>query len=213
MNVTGKLLGSVVCAAAFALIANQASANLITNPGFETGDLTGWLALGLSGSSTITVEGTDNGPSAAGTHDAFENNQAEALGLTLQQTTANGSATAGTVYYSYDLKLGTAAVGGVFFVEIFAQNSVGAVIGGSGLLGNYTPANWTTYSGSFVAPANTDHLTIQFEANTGAAAGSVSSMHVDNVDLHQAVVPEPATLSLVGLGLLGVLMARRSRKS
>jgi hypothetical protein len=117
-------------------------------------------------------------------------NQAMALGLTLKQSTPPGSAIAGTVFYSFDLKLGQAANGGVFFVEIFAEQVGGGVIGGSGLLGNYTPAGWTTFQGSFVAPANTDFLTIQFMANTGAVGGSVSSMHVDNVDLHQApVVP------------------------
>jgi hypothetical protein len=59
------------------------------------------------------------------------------------------------------------------------------VIGNAGLLGNFAPAAWTTYSGSFTAPANTDHLTIQFEAPTGAVIGSVSSMLVDNVLLTQ----------------------------
>lgn len=56
-------------------------------------------------------------------------------------------------------------------MEIFAQNAGGAVISNEGLLGNYSQANWTSYSGSFVAPANTDHLTIQFEAITAAIPG------------------------------------------
>lgn len=198
MKATTKVLGSAICAAVFALVAGQASANLLTNPNFETGDLTGWLALQTSGSATITVQTPDNGPSGAGTHNAFLNNQGEALGLTLQQTTPAGSASPGTVFYSFDLKLGEAANGGVFFVEIFAQNAAGAVIGNAGLLGNFTPANWTTISGSFVAPPNTDHLTIQFEAVTGAVTGSKSSMRVDNVDLNQGVVPvAPSTWSSV----------------
>lgn len=189
MKATKKLVGIVMCAAALVVAVSPVSANLLTNPGFETGDLTGWLALNTSGNAVITVESPDNGPSAPGTHNAFLNNQAEALGLTLKQSTAPGSATAGTVFYSFDLKLGQAALGGVFFVEIFAENAANAVIGRAPLLGNFTPANWTTISGSFVAPPNTDHLTIQFEAVTGAVIGSNSSMHVDNVDLNQGVVP------------------------
>lgn len=161
------------------------AANLLVNPGFETGDLTGWQALNLSGSASITVGSPDNGPSAPGTFHAFLNNQSEALGLTLKQVTPDGSAAPGPVFYSYDLKLGVAALGGVFFVEIFAQNAAGAVIANAGLQGNYTPANWTSFSGSFVAPANTDHLTIQFEAVTGAVIGGQSSMRVDNVNLNQ----------------------------
>ena len=188
MRASTALAGILMCAVVSTLATGQAAANLLTNAGFETGDLTGWLALNTSGSANVTVQTPDNGPSGAGTHNAFEDNQSEALGLTLQQTTANGTAAPGRVYYSFDLKLGQAALGGVFFVEIFAQNAVGAVIGNAGLLGNYSPANWTTYSGSFVAPANTDHLTIQFEANTGAIHGSKSSMHVDNVDVNQGAV-------------------------
>jgi hypothetical protein len=176
----GLLLAASVTAAS--------AANLLTNPGFETGDLTGWLALNLSGSASITVQSPDNGPSAAGTHNAFMDNRSEALGMTLKQSTPAGSAVGGTVYYSFDLKLGQAANGGVFFVQVFAEKAGGGVIGGSTLLGNYTPANWTRFSGSFVAPANTDFLTIQFMANTGAVTGSVSSMHVDNVDLNQGGV-------------------------
>ena len=168
----------------------SSAANLVTNPGFEAGDLTGWLVFGVSGSSTVTVQTPENGPSAPGTHNAFMDNQAMALGLTLKQSTAPGSAAPGTVFYSFDLKLGQAANGGVFFVEIFAERSGVGIVGGSGLLGNYSPADWTTFQGSFEAPANTDFLTIQFMANTGAVVGSVSTMHVDNVDLHQTpVVP------------------------
>jgi hypothetical protein len=168
-------------------VGSASAANLLGNPGFESGMLAPWAGVGgLGPNATITVV-ADNGPAAPGTHAAFLNNHAEANGLTMAQTTANGTAAPGLVFYSYDLKLGTAANGGVFFVEIFAQNSVGAVIGNAGLQGNYTPANWTHFSGSFVAPANTDHLTIQFEAPTGAVVGSVSSMYVDNVDLHQEI--------------------------
>jgi hypothetical protein len=176
-----------LCVLALVSAANPASAvNLLSNGDFETGTLAPWAGVGgLGPNATISVLSPDNGPSLPGTHHAFLNNQAEANGLTMAQTTANGTAVPGTVFYSFDLKLGTAANGGVFFVEIFAQNSFGAVIGNAGLLGNYTPAAWTTFTGSFVAPANTDHLTIQFEAVTGAVAGSVSSMQVDNVDLHQ----------------------------
>lgn len=165
------------------------AANLLTNGDFETGSLAPWAGVGgLGVNATITVQTPDNGPTLPGTHSAFLDNRAEANGLTMAQTTPNGTAVPGTVFYSYDLKLGSALNGGVFFVEIFAQNAVGAVIGSAGLQGNYTPAGWTHFSGSFVAPANTDHLTIQFEAPTGAVNGSVSSMSVDNVNLNQGAL-------------------------
>jgi hypothetical protein len=181
---------------ALAMVASPVpAANLLTNGDFETGALAPWAGVGGVGpNATITIQTPANGPTLPGVFSAFINNQAEANGLTMAQTTPNGSAFPGTVFFSYDLKLGTAANGGVFFVEIFAQNAVGAVIGNAGLQGNYTPAVWTHYSGSFVAPPGTDHLTIQFEAPTGAVSGSVSSMSVDNVELHQdAPVPNSST--------------------
>jgi hypothetical protein len=180
------LAGSLCVLAVAADVSPVPAANLLTNGDFETGSLAPWAGVGGVGpNATITVQTPANGPTLPGVYSAFLNNMAEANGLTMAQTTANGTAVPGTVFYSFDLRLGTAMNGGVFFVEIFAQNSVGAVIGSAGLLGNYTPAVWTHYSGSFVAPANTDHLTIQFEAPTGAVLGSVSSMSVDNVELHQ----------------------------
>ena len=171
-----------------------ASANMLVNPDFETGDLTGWQVFGVSPSSSVTVQSPDNGPSLPGTHNAYMVNTGEAIGLTLKQTTVPGSATAGEVYYSYDLKLDAADVGGVLFVQIFAEQIGVGVIGGSGLIGPLWPWNaWTAYSGSFTAPTGTDFLTIQFMANTGAAAGSSCIAHVDNVDLNQGVSPVEST--------------------
>ena len=183
-----QLFTSATCVALLlaATVTAASAASLLTNPGFETGDLTGWQVFGIGANSGVTVQSPDNGPALPGTHNAFMDNHQGGLGLTLKQSTAPGSAAPGTVYYSFDLKLGQAALGGVFFVQIFAEKAGGGVLaGGSGLLGNYTPANWTTFAGSFMAPANTDFLTIQFMANTGATDGSISSMHVDNVDLNQ----------------------------
>ena len=95
------------------------------------------------------------------------------------------AASEGEVFYSFDLNLGAQDVGGVFFVEIFAEQAGGGVLAGSGVLGNYNPAGWETFSGSFMAPAGTDFLTIQLSAITGGAEGSLSSMSIDNVSLTQ----------------------------
>jgi len=190
---------AVVLVLALSGAANNATAdNILTNPGFETGDLTGWVVSGQSGSSDVIMESGDNGPSVPGTYNALMNNYAEAMGLTLKQTTPVGSAIAGEVMYAYDLKLDTADVGGVLFVEIFAEQEGAGVIGGSGLMGPLWPWEWTHYEGSFEAPAGTDFLTIQIMANTGAAQGTNCVAHADNISLDQGVVAvEPSNWSSV----------------
>ena len=163
--------------------------NLLLNGDFETGDLTGWEVFGQTPNSSVAAIMGDNGPTAPGSYNALMNNQAEALGLTLKQATEVGLAIAGAVNYSFDLKLDQADLGGVLFVQIFAEQEGVGIIGGSGLMGPYWPwGAWTTYSDSFVAPAGTDFLTIQIMANTGANIGTNCVAHVDNVVLDQGTV-------------------------
>ena len=190
------VLGCILAVLALPLagaVGDASAQNLLVNPDFETGDLTGWQVLGGNANATTTVQSPDNGPSLPGTHNAFMDNQGEAIGLTLKQTTPVGSAVAGTVFYSYDLKLDQADVGGVLFVEIWAEQEGVGIIGGSGLMGPFWPWNdWGFFEGTFEAPAGTDFLTIQIMANTGAATGSNCLAHVDNVYLSQGGPPVPA---------------------
>lgn len=191
-----KSLFLVCMLSLLALAASSALAqNILINGDFETGDLTGWEINGVSGASNVTVQSPDNGPTMPGTNNAFMSNFAEAIGLNMKQVTAPGTAGAGDVNYSFDLKLDQADVGGVLFVQIFAEQSGVGVVGGSGLMGPFWPWNaWTTYTGSFIAPAGTDFLTIQFVATTGAATGTNCVAHVDNVILEsQGAVPDEAT--------------------
>ncbi len=186
----------VSCAVALLVVASlgavvdASAANLLVNPGFETGDLTGWQVFGQSPNSDVTAQAGDNGPSAPGTYNAFMSNYGEAIGLTLKQSTVVGSAMAGNVDYSFDLKLDFADVGGVLFVQIFAEQDGVGIVGGTGLMGPYWPwGAWQTFASSFEAPNGTDFLTIQLMANTGAAVGSNCVAHVDNVVLDQGTVP------------------------
>lgn len=180
-----KSLTLVTILALAALTATVASAqNVLVNGDFETGDLTGWVVAGGNASANVIIQSGDNGPSLLGTHNAYMENFGEAIGLTMKQTTPVGSAQGGQIDYSFDLKLDRADVGGVLFVQIFAEQEGVGIIGGSGLMGPYWPWNaWTTYTGSFTAPEGTDFLTIQFMANTGAAIGTNCLAHVDNVIL------------------------------
>jgi len=46
----------------------------------------------------------------------------------------------------------------------------------------------------------------------GFTANSVSGQIVDNVFVGQGAVPEPGTLALFGIGLVGLLTSRRRKK-
>jgi hypothetical protein len=192
-NFKSLLFGCILAVLVLPLVGTvgEASAqSVLVNADFETGDLTGWVVAGGNSLATVTVQSPDNGPTFPGTHNAFMSNFGEALGLTLKQTTAVGSATGGEITYSYDLKLDQADIGGVLFVEIFAEQEGVGIVGGSGLMGPLWPWNaWSTFTGAFIAPPTTDFLTIQFVAVTGAAVGSNCVAHVDNVILEgQGVV-------------------------
>lgn len=196
------------------LIGNSVFAgNLILNPGFETGNTTDWLVLGANGSTAyVNVQSGANGPSAPGTYDAYMYNVIPAANLALQQSTALGDASPGLVNYSLDLKVDSSLVGGVVFIHFWDINSTGGVIDqGPGLKGPYFNSTWQTYTGSWTAPAGVDHFEIEIDCTTGAGSGSTEAIEVDNVSLTQ--VPEPASLSLVALSLLGVWTVRRSRKA
>ena len=185
--------------------------NLILNPGFNTGDLTDWTPLNATTGATIGVIPTGGNP----TDYAWLDNTVEAYNLALSQATPNGSVVGAgiTVDYSFDLLGGNQAAGGVDFIHIFDENSTGGVVSqGPGLLGPYFPSasSWTTYTGSFTTVAGSDHLYIEFDATTGANAGSTDQMGIDNVIL--SVAPEPATLSLAAFGAVCAAATGRIRR-
>jgi len=180
---------SMILATVFAVIALAGTAtaqNILTNGDFETGDLSGWVVAGGNASATVTVEMGDNGPTLPGNNYAYLSNFGEAIGLTLKQTTAVGSISDGELTYGFDLKLDQADIGGVVFVEVFAEQSGVGIVGSSGLMGPFWPWNaWESYTGSFIAPVGADFATIQITAVTGAAVGTSCVLRADNVSLEQ----------------------------
>jgi hypothetical protein len=211
MKTTLKIITILASVTGF-LTGNAALAqNLLSNPGFSTGDLTGWTPINASPGATITVVPTFGNP----TDYAWLSNSIEAYNLALSQTTPNGSVVGAglTIDYSFDLLGGNQAAGGVDFIHIFDENASGGVISqGPGLLGPYFPSasSWTTFSGSFTTVAGSDHLYIEFDATTGANAGAMDQVGIDNVIL--TVAPEPTTFSLAAMGMFGLWAFRRSRK-
>jgi hypothetical protein len=197
------------CIAVVALATRQASAqNLIQNPVFGTGTLANWTVVGTAFDVGVSIVPFSYDPAAPGTHAAIMSNFVGSTTLSLEQSTPTASVVPGLVNYSFDLENYIAANGGTFSIQISDLNASGGVIDqGPGLLHPSVPidGNWHTISGSFTAPANVDHLEIQFNCTP------VTALFVDNVSLSQ--VPEPTAVTLVALGLLGAFAALRKRRS
>jgi hypothetical protein len=196
-----NLSGALACLTIFGLVARQVSAaDIIQNPGFETGTLSSWTVLGSGFGVGVNVRTPDNGPSAAGTHSAFFSNLVLSTTLGLQQTTPLGSVHAGLVNFSFDLENLLSTNGGAISIDVWDMNSAGVIIDqGVGLpLNAPADSTWHTYGGSYSAPAGTDHLKVELDATF------VEILRVDNVTLTQ--VPESNTVTLVALGLVGVFV-------
>jgi len=180
--------------------------NLIVNPGFETGDFTGWSDTGdssysgVGNDSALVIEGT--------TFSVFNGTYSVYLGTITSDNflSQNITTTPGTEYvFSFEL----ASDGG-------NPNNFSAEIGNVGESSNvtvYSVTNagrfgWTEFSGNYTATSSTTEVlftSFQEPAYWG----------LDNVSVTAMPVPEPGTAA--GLGGLAaasaVVVARVRRKS
>jgi len=172
-------------AAVLASAALSARANLVTNPGFETGDFSGWTQFGDT--SFTDVE----------TFDVHSGTYAAEFGPTSSDGGIN-QAIGTSVGQSYSIS---------FWLDNrdpTANNHMSASFGGVTLLTivNGPAQPFTLYS--FTATATTTSSLLQF-----SFYNPPSWWTLDDVDVH--AVPEPGTLGLVALGALGLVGAVRKR--
>jgi hypothetical protein len=181
-----KLLITLAVAAAFSF-AHPAKANLITNPGFETGDFTGWTKVGLA-----DVIGTNSGIAP---HSG--NFQARLFTGTLTQSVAT------TPGASYTIN---------FFLALASNqshNSFSVSWGGVPILSltSQSPFGYTEYS--FTETASTASTALVFSYNV-VIPFSVWFLDDVSVDPTGVGVPDGgSTLSLLSFASIGLVALRR----
>ncbi len=184
---------------------------LTTNGGFETGTFAGWTQFPTgAGQQTITNVNPASGIFAG----EINNGVAASNSLIKQANIGIGIVTAGqTIQISFDARGSYAQPGGVAFAEFFSEIAGGGtskseILGGAPLNINADPNAWKHFTFTTTAgPIVSGGVTLQLGAVNGAAAGG-THMFFDNASV--SVVPEPATMAVLGMGALALLRRKRT---
>ena len=181
---------------------------VVVNGGFDT-SLNGWILGG--GCTNPAFRGDGNGTGAVNLNSCGESWADPSVAQTI------GGLVVGHSYaLTWDQKLddnwgGSGGHGASFGVFLGAD-------GGTPLFTNeYLVKTWKSMSTTFVATSTSQLITFAAELDprtAGVANVNDVSYALDNValsDLSAAAVPEPASVTLIGLGLAGLLAARRKR--
>lgn len=218
-----KALGFGFVFSVAAALGQPASANLLVNPGFETGDVSGWTPSSALAHADNRAPFVHDG-AFGGLLDSFLTPPGSNVSL-IQAVVLPGAGT-----YSFGGWMRAFIVGspgGVFDqiqTSVFvALTSEGNTLGDSVAnfsnfqavsIGSITMASdWEFFSGQFdyTGPAG---ATLLFNFNLQNNFNSAISVAAgDTFFLELVQVPEPATLGLLGLGLVGLGLIRRRQSA
>ena len=189
MKALPKILLALTAVAALS-VAYPAKANLITNPGFESGNFNGWGTTGSAGA--VVVTGTAFGIAP---HSGFK--QVGSVGGSLFQFVATTPGTS----YTIDFWLATSTSP---FPKSFGVSWDGATLSS---LTNQSNFDYTEYT--FTGTASTAHTRLEF---TFFALFEGGAWLLDDVSVNPVGVGVPdggSTVSLLGFASLGMVALRR----
>jgi len=201
--------GTVALSLAFAASANAG----MINGGFETGDFTGWTQnLSSGGGQSVVSSHTGNSSTYYATEGYYF--------ALLQAGTQNVLSSISQTYY---LGAGQTMTGFAFFDSadylpyddyaiVAIYDSYGALVAtpfysNVSTVGDYGDGAWTAWT--FTAGTN-DYFTVTMGVANILDSGYSSYAGFDDI-IGSEPIPEPATLALFGLGLVGVSLGRRRR--
>ena len=195
-----RVIAFVTIYAGIGVAFSTKAANIVTNPGFETGDFTGWT---LSGTDSSTSDngiyyGVDSQDAHSGAFGAYFGPVGGILDLTQTLTTVPGTTYAVTFWLSESPDTPAPYV-----------NSFVASLGGITLasLSNTNGADYTEYTATATVSSATSILGFGFRDDTGFFS-------LDDISVSpgtSVVTPEPAT-SMFVMSALALLVTVRRKK-
>lgn len=181
---------SALVVAALVGMAPAARADLVTNGDFETGDFTGWQVQSVHGTVSVGSLFAYAGTYGAGLEEGFGG-----TGEVSQQL----ATTAGQSYtISFYLEAG---INPPADLKVYFGSDLLLDLAGAAPLGP-----WTKYTFTDVAASASTLLAFDF-----SAPGTIGWFSLDNVSVEPQNVPEPASLALLGTGLIATRFLRRLR--
>ena len=189
-------LAALALTASTASLAHATPINLVSNPGFEdTPALTGW-----GGTSNGVTRNTQNPAKRDANPDSTAAAKFDNTPRSLQTIEQTIATTVGNTYVvSYWLKL----------IDSDASNEFKFDFGsftGQGQLTNSTGFNWRQVTQEFTADSSL--MLLKFYGRVVSDA-----YYLDDVSVTEKSVPVPASLPLLGLGLIGVFLGSRARRA